>query len=421
MPGVHLSREFIEGLLEGRQSPAELAPLVVGHLHSACPPCREALEAYRRLLDETRLHGAYPELGGAERHRGSGESVAGPEPCRPGADLTAVLPRAERLLREARAQLPDRPAEALVRARAAEQVLWERPGGPAWAEAYARALAHEGDAQRALGDLEAAEDALSTSRFFLRSSGGGSRATTAEVDEQEALLRRAQRRFPESTSLLRRAAVTYQMARDPVAAARSLLTLSAVHREAGELPDALAAAEEALALISAERDPQLSVHAQYALAQLLLEAGDLAEARRMLEACRPLLERVADSLTQLRALWFEGKLARAEGDGEAAESALRASRDGFARRGIGYDAALVSLDLAAVLLGNGRSAEVKALAEEMLPLFQAEDVHREAAAALVQFIEAARAGDVTLAFISELAAYLQAARHDRSLAFRPPS
>jgi hypothetical protein len=120
-------------------------------------------------------------------------------------------------------------------------------------------------------------------------------------------------------------------------------------------------------------------------------------------------------------LWFEGNLARAEGHDEEAESALRACREGFARRGIGYDAALVSLDLAVLFLEARRTAEVKALAEEMFPLFQAQDIHREAAAALLLFIEAARAEEASLAFVRELAAYLQAARRDRGLRFRPPS
>ena len=49
-----------------------------------------------------------------------------------------------------------------------------------------------------------------------------------------------------------------------------------------------------------------------------------------------------------------------------------------------------SLDLAVLYLRLGRRAEVRRLAEEILPLFKAQDVHREALAALTLFQEAAR-------------------------------
>lgn len=54
----------------------------------------------------------------------------------------------------------------------------------------------------------------------------------------------------------------------------------------------------------------------------------------------------------------------------------------------------------------------------MLPIFRAQDVHREAVAALFLFHEAVREVQVTVVFIRELASYLDAARHDPSLRFR---
>jgi hypothetical protein len=70
-----------------------------------------------------------------------------------------------------------------------------------------------------------------------------------------------------------------------------------------------------------------------------------------------------------------------------------------------YDAAMVSLDLALLYLREGRSEDVKALAEEMLPIFQAQDVHREALAALLLFQDAARRDELTVAAVTDLAAY----------------
>jgi hypothetical protein len=89
----------------------------------------------------------------------------------------------------------------------------------------------------------------------------------------------------------------------------------------------------------------------------------------------------------------------------------------FAVQGIGYDAALVSLDLAVLYLRQGRRAEVRRIAEEMTPLFQAQDVHREALAALILFQEAACQDRLTAERALEVAAYLRAARHEPGLRF----
>ncbi|HYU32574.1 MAG TPA: hypothetical protein VEW48_10465 [Thermoanaerobaculia bacterium] len=116
-------------------------------------------------------------------------------------------------------------------------------------------------------------------------------------------------------------------------------------------------------------------------------------------------------------LWLRGDIAAGQGDLAAAERAYVGTRDGFIGQGIGYDAAMVSLDLAVLYLRQGRAADVRRIAEEMIPLFQAQDVHREALAALVLFQEAARQDRLTVEKTLEVAAYLRAARHEPALRF----
>ncbi|HET9228831.1 MAG TPA: hypothetical protein VFR31_19280, partial [Thermoanaerobaculia bacterium] len=53
----------------------------------------------------------------------------------------------------------------------------------------------------------------------------------------------------------------------------------------------------------------------------------------------------------------------------AVESALRETRDACLERGLEYDAALVTLDLASILLRGDRSREIAPLAEEAAGLF----------------------------------------------------
>lgn len=142
------------------------------------------------------------------------------------------------------------------------------------------------------------------------------------------------------------------------------------------------------------------------------------EAAEVLEADADLYQRYPEPWVQLRLTGLRGKIAAARGDVATAEASFLAMREGFLQEGLGYDAAIVSMDLALLYLRQGRTAELKVLAKEMLPIFRSQDVHREAVAALFLFHEAVREEQVTVAFIRELAAYLDAARHDPSLRFR---
>jgi hypothetical protein len=75
---------------------------------------------------------------------------------------------------------------------------------------------------------------------------------------------------------------------------------------------------------------------------------------------------------------------------------------------------MASLDLALLYLRDGRTADVLPLAEEMAALFEAQDVHREALAAVLLFQEAAQREGITAAMVRELAGRLEAVRRGAS-------
>jgi len=147
-------------------------------------------------------------------------------------------------------------------------------------------------------------------------------------------------------------------------------------------------------------------------------AGRFREAADLLEVDAELYARFPEPWTQLRRSWLQGKIAAGVGDVPAAERLFTETRDGFVRQGIGYDAAMVSLDLALLYLREGRTGEVRRVAEEMVPVFSAQDVHREATAALLLFQEAARREEVTAGLVREVAGFLKAARGDAEVRFR---
>ena len=78
--------------------------------------------------------------------------------------------------------------------------------------------------------------------------------------------------------------------------------------------------------------------------------------------------------------------------------------------GIVYDAALATLELSALSLEEGDVASVQGLAAEIVEVFAAQAVHREALAALLLFQRAADQETATASLAREVAAMLERAR-----------
>lgn len=92
-------------------------------------------------------------------------------------------------------------------------------------------------------------------------------------------------------------------------------------------------------------------------------------------------------------------------------------RQDFLARDNAYDAALVTMEMAVLHLEAGQTGEVKSLAREMAPIFEAQKVHREALAALLLFREAVEQDAATAGLARRVVAYLYRARHDPDLRF----
>jgi hypothetical protein len=89
----------------------------------------------------------------------------------------------------------------------------------------------------------------------------------------------------------------------------------------------------------------------------------------------------------------------------------------FREHPLAYDYALVSLDLALVLLEHGRTAEVAELAGEMVWIFKAQGVHEQALAALRVFCAAAEREAATVERTRRIVRFLRRAQLDPELVF----
>lgn len=295
----------------------------------------------------------------------------------------------------------------------------ERYGETIIEDLRARAWAYIGNSYRVRSHLEKAEEAFITAYAHLR-RGTQDFLERAVILDLEASLRRDQRRFDQATRLLKRAITIFLQSEQRHRAGRSLVNLSTVHHYAGDPEGGIPLLFQAIPLIDPEQEPRLLICARHNLVDYLAASGRFLEAQRLYRDTRPLYRSFPDAWTQNRRKWVKGKIARGLGQADQAESLFLAARDGFINEGIPYDTALVSLELATLYAEQRRTADLKRLAEEMVPIFSSLHIHREALAALAYLKQAAKAERATVELVTGVAAYLRRAQHDPSLRFSAP-
>jgi transcriptional regulator with XRE-family HTH domain len=312
----------------------------------------------------------------------------------------------------------DDPKEALGLAELAVELACRTAEPENWRrrlEGYARAF--QANAVRAGSKIAAAGEMFARALEVWES---GAPADPAPLDanrrlDLEASLRRAQGRLQESLDLLDRGLAEHPSG---PAAGRLLLNRAKTLEELDDYAGAVAALREAAPQIDATIDPRLPLVLRHNLAWDLCHLGRAAEAELLLPEVRALAAGAGRRLDLLRLRWLEGLVAAGLGRTREAVAAFEEVRAGFQALNMPYDAALATMQLAAVYLEErGRSAEVKALARQAAPVFEAEGVHAEARKALAVFRRAAEEERATLDLARRLAAYLRRARCAPELAF----
>jgi tetratricopeptide (TPR) repeat protein len=427
MDDIHVSCELYQAVERGELPREFLAEIQAEHLLARCPHCRAEAEAYafRRkaslstwsrflqsltLLIPRWLTPADRALRGAQRDFQEILSLSLE-------DRAGRLARARSrfrspelvrlLLAESRRRLPGQPAEAFHFAELAWKVANRNPGMPEFYALYVLATVTMANACRVQNEAARADELFTLARQIMDRHGVTDPAVIARVDDLVGSRCKDQRRFPEAEKLLKRAAVLYGLARSPEDHTRVLIKLADTYGARGSLSEAIETIQTALGLLGPQSDPLLRLCAHYNLAFYLVSAGRLDEAADQLEADEPLYRQFPEPWAELRLLWLQGDIAAGRGDHATAEQLYRQTREGFIAHRMGYDAAMVSLDLAILYLREERLVDVQQLGEEMLPIFQAQRVDRETLAALRLFQEAARRQDLTVEQVRDLAASLR--------------
>lgn len=302
----------------------------------------------------------------------------------------------ELLCDESLAAAPDSADRAVELADLAVLAARLSPGTEAErARIQAYALTHLGNAHRVHGELPASDAAFTESAERWQTGGGhdpDGLLNEARMLGLEASLRRAQRFLPKALDLLNQA-----LAADQGGEARFLLLNRAkALEECGESEEAAATLWRVLPLIDGEREPRLLWNLQFHRVYNLCNAGRLQEAERSLGEVQELTERLNNTLDLVRLVWLRAKVDDGLGRPQEAEAAFEQVRQDFLSHGIAYDTALVSLELAVLLLEQGRPAEVRTIVNELVPVFKAQRVTREALAAFELFRNAVEQETITV-------------------------
>jgi tetratricopeptide (TPR) repeat protein len=255
------------------------------------------------------------------------------------------------------------------------------------ADLRARCLAELGNAYRVADDLEAAERAL---RDAIEESARGTQdpLLLARIMDLTASLRGAQRRFGEALELLDAVYRLYESHGDRHNSGRALISKGLYTGYDNDPEEAVRLLSSGLTLIHQASDPKLVISAVHNLITFLADCGRFREAQRILRRIRQAYDAEGDRLNLIKLRWVEGKIAAGLGRLRRAEQFLLQARQDLETTGLHYHAALASLDLAAVWLSQGKTAETRTLVGELVANFQARRIAREALAALVLLKEA---------------------------------
>jgi tetratricopeptide (TPR) repeat protein len=442
MDAGHPDRNAFERFSRGEASAAE-ERWIEGHLRSGCALCQRQvddflLRAFAPVADGAADQDAawdrlFAAMGGrlaqaaAERHAAPG--LLGELLGRPWEEWP-VLFRLDRrlqtvavcelLIEQSFAEGFRDPARAIGLAERglllAGLLDGERYGRSIVQDLQARAWAYLGNARRIAFDLAGAEEALALADRLVE-GGSADPLEEARILDLRASLLSDQGHFEQAAELLDVVIDIYGDLREPHRKGRAMISRGVFLGYSGWPEEAIREIRKGLGLVDWEREPRLVLISRHNLAWFLNDCGRAEEALRQLARFRHTYRDFPDAWTGLRLAWLDGRIAARQGRLAEAETALREVRRSFLAGGHGYDASLVTLDLANLYLEEGRAAEVRALAEEMLDVFLSHDIHRQALAALAVFQKAAERDDATPGLVQEISSYLVRARKNPLLRF----
>jgi len=239
-------------------------------------------------------------------------------------------------------------------------------------------------------DLGGAEQAMSAALAALK-QGTGDPLLRALVYLHLGTLRKWQCQNEVAIGIYKEAAEIYRDLGKRHDLARILVGQAIATVSAGDPQGALALLLEAMPKIEGERDPRLTLAACHAVVLCQIDTGQIEDASLKWIELRFLYEQIGDPLLRLKEKWLEGKLLIAQGVIPAGIWLLEKTREAYRKKGMAYDAAGIVLEIAQGHLRLGHRDRVRALIDEILPVFRELEAGRDV---LTEFVRLQRAACV---------------------------
>ncbi len=273
------------------------------------------------------------------------------------------------------------------------------------------------NAYRVSEDLDEAQSSFDRAyEHYL--SGTGDRLLLARYLDLLSSLFRARRQFGLVRATLNLAFIIYLRSGEKHLAGRTLLNMAIFTGYSGEPEKALLLLKRALTLVDENRDASLVFTAVHNQLWFLVEAGQYEAAQKLLFLNRRRYED-GGRLNRLKLRWLEARIDAAMGKPERAENIFWEVKEGFEQADLGYQAAVATLDLAAVLLRQRRAGEARETAIEAAETFRRLGIHREAMAAVLILRESFRMGVATIELLEDVITFLRRAENDPEARFNP--
>lgn len=461
MSKFHLGRHELDRLEAGQLSQAETTEISRHLIH--CSRCRgvldavrsEAAELLKELLHDLARDGSLSDrlsfdavaVGKAlyeastMQENGTVTPLPSIEPAEVAAELAQLEPADRRAalarysdgpLGEVAEQLLQRSWNArtedpLVSARLAhaalevlERIDGDFEGEPQLEDLRARAWCYLGNSRRIRHLMEDARQAFERAEEHLNRGTRDPRERAVLLSSKGVYLSEL-RRFEEADRLFDQAVAIHQWAGNHDGELMGRISKANNLEASGDPDAALRVLQEASGLVREGADPFLVMCIQQNLALNLLQTGQAEKARKFLPKLHEFVQRQDMKAQKPRVLWLEGRVAYELGQTDTAEAIFQEVRQQFRSEGFGYETALVSLDLAVLLLEGDRTEETRELAQEMLQMFNALDIQREAFAALILFQRAAVKDQATVQMARDIATFIERASTNPALQFEEPS
>jgi tetratricopeptide (TPR) repeat protein len=305
------------------------------------------------------------------------------------------------------------PERAVDLARLATVVAETVRGPEAWCNRVkGYALAHVPNIERVFGRLDSADAALAeASRIWLAGTDPDKILEPGRLLDLEASLRRAQRRFDDALACLAKAEKVGRRKDRYLVNKGSILVVMGRYSQGADV------LLEAQPLVEQRGDKRLLYMQRYNLAVAYTHLGRFSEAQELVRLVQPAVAEREDKCEASRVICLQGRIAAGLGRRDEALKLLTKAQEEFASRRMWYDVALCLLEAAILLLEQGDTSAVKALAHNLSEVFESKKVHQEALVALRLFQEAAVKEAVTAAQARRILDYLFMARYNLDLRY----